>query len=158
MPSNWRSSGASTCMYSGPDTSVPTSHHRVVTAVSSFPVEISKRTGIPNQPDISPLLATLSRSITGAGDMLSGRLGPGGEENGAVKRMVLASGDGMRLEAAVHRHAGAAAGAVVLAHGITVDMDEGGMFVSLADRLSEAGFGVLRFSFRGHGGSAGTQT
>ena len=31
------------------------------------------------------------------------------------------------------------------------------MFVRLAERLAAAGFDVVRFSFRGHGGSAGTQ-
>lgn len=36
-------------------------------------------------------------------------------------------------------------------------MDEGGMFVRLADRLAAEGFDVLRFSFRGHGHSGGTQ-
>ncbi|MCK2237411.1 alpha/beta fold hydrolase [Crossiella sp. S99.2] len=41
-------------------------------------------------------------------------------------------------------------------HGITVDMDEGGMFVRLADRLAAAGWTVLRVSFRGHGRSGGT--
>jgi alpha-beta hydrolase superfamily lysophospholipase len=48
-------------------------------------------------------------------------------------------------------------GAVVLVHGITADRDEGGMFARLAERLAGAGFGVLRFSFRGHGASGGTQ-
>jgi alpha-beta hydrolase superfamily lysophospholipase len=48
-------------------------------------------------------------------------------------------------------------GTVILAHGITVDMDEGGMFVRLAERLAAEGFGVLRFSYRGHGKSGGTQ-
>jgi uncharacterized protein len=74
-----------------------------------------------------------------------------------VKRLELASGDGLRLDAAVHRPSGASAGTVVLAHGITVDMDEGGMFIRLADQLAEAGFTALRFTFRGHGDSAGTQ-
>jgi alpha/beta superfamily hydrolase len=36
-------------------------------------------------------------------------------------------------------------------------MDEGGMFVRLADRLAAKGFDLLRFSFRGHGHSGGTQ-
>ena len=35
-------------------------------------------------------------------------------------------------------------------------MDEGGMFVRLADRLAAEGFTVLRFSFRGRGKSAGS--
>lgn len=48
-------------------------------------------------------------------------------------------------------------GTIVQAHGITADMDEGGMFVRLADRLASAGFDVVRFSFRGHGQSGGSQ-
>lgn len=69
----------------------------------------------------------------------------------------LVSIDGIRLEAAVHPAQGVAHGTVVQVHGITADMDEGGMFVRLADRLAGAGFAVARFSFRGHGGSGGTQ-
>ncbi|MFE9575321.1 alpha/beta hydrolase family protein [Nocardia sp. NPDC006044] len=69
------------------------------------------------------------------------------------------SDDGIRLDAAVHpAQSGASRGVVLLVHGITVDMDEGGgMFVRLAERLSAAGFEVVRFSFRGHGASGGTQ-
>jgi alpha-beta hydrolase superfamily lysophospholipase len=74
-----------------------------------------------------------------------------------VESQDLVSVDGMRLDAVLHPAGGAVGlGAVVLAHGITVDMDEGGMFVRLADRLAGAGFAVLRFSFRGHGRSGGT--
>ncbi len=71
----------------------------------------------------------------------------------------LVSADGVALQAVVHEYVGARAlGAVVMSHGITVDMDEGGgMFVRLAARLSAAGFDVLRFSYRGHGRSGGTQ-
>jgi alpha-beta hydrolase superfamily lysophospholipase len=70
-----------------------------------------------------------------------------------------ASLDGVMLEGAYHRsRVGDARGAIVQAHGITADMDEGGMFVQLAARLAAAGFDVLRFSFRGHGRSGGTQT
>jgi alpha-beta hydrolase superfamily lysophospholipase len=36
-------------------------------------------------------------------------------------------------------------------------MDEGGMFGRLADALAAAGLTALRFSFRGHGRSGGTQ-
>ncbi len=43
------------------------------------------------------------------------------------------------------------AGAVVLAHGFTADMDEAGMFGRLGAALAEAGLTALRFSFRGHG-------
>ncbi|QUH01979.1 alpha/beta fold hydrolase [Saccharopolyspora erythraea] len=45
--------------------------------------------------------------------------------------------------------------AVMLAHGITADLAEQGLFPDLADRLAAAGFSVLRFSFRGHGRSEG---
>ncbi|MGH3813246.1 MAG: alpha/beta hydrolase [Pseudonocardiaceae bacterium] len=48
-------------------------------------------------------------------------------------------------------------GAVVQAHGINADIDEVGMFRRLADGLTDEGFGVLRFSFRGHGRSDGQQ-
>ncbi|MGW4069199.1 alpha/beta hydrolase [Nocardia grenadensis] len=66
--------------------------------------------------------------------------------------------DGVRLDAAVHMASVPAKGVVLLVHGITVDMDEGGgMFVRLAERLTAVGFDVVRFSFRGHGNSGGTQ-
>lgn len=76
-----------------------------------------------------------------------------------VQRIELTSVDGVRLEAVVDRTAVTPAlGSVLLVHGITVDLDEGGqMFVRLAQRLTSAGFDVLRFSFRGHGASGGTQ-
>ncbi len=64
--------------------------------------------------------------------------------------------DGVELEAVVHPPVGGAqAGAVIQVHGVTVDMDEGGMFVRLAEQLAGVGFTVLRFSFRGHGRSGG---
>lgn len=70
----------------------------------------------------------------------------------------LVSIDGVPLEAVVHSPQGQPdRGLVIQAHGINVDMDEGGMFVRLADRLAEAGFTVLRFSFRGHGNSGGAR-
>jgi alpha-beta hydrolase superfamily lysophospholipase len=66
--------------------------------------------------------------------------------------------DGVVLDAVLHLPAGGhPRGAVVQAHGINADMDEGGMFGRLADGLAGEGFGVLRFSFRGHGRSDGTQ-
>lgn len=71
--------------------------------------------------------------------------------------MEITSLDGVKLDADVRRRvAGPALGTVVAAHGITVDMDEGGMFVRLADRLASAGFNVVRFTFRGHGRSGGS--
>jgi uncharacterized protein len=46
--------------------------------------------------------------------------------------------------------------AIILAHGITVDKDESGIFVTLAEALVKEGFAVFRFDFRGHGESEGT--
>ncbi|MGF6884937.1 alpha-beta hydrolase superfamily lysophospholipase [Nocardia sp. GAS34] len=76
-----------------------------------------------------------------------------------MQQVEVISIDGIRLEAAVDTAAGPVRrGVVVLVHGITVDMNEGGgMFVRLAGQLAVAGFDVVRFSFRGHGGSGGTQ-
>jgi alpha-beta hydrolase superfamily lysophospholipase len=75
-----------------------------------------------------------------------------------MEQLELVSIDGVRLDAAIHTALGEQArGTVIQAHGIGVDMDEGGTFVRLADRLATAGFTVLRFSFRGHGRSGGTQ-
>jgi hypothetical protein len=48
-------------------------------------------------------------------------------------------------------------GSVLLVHGFSVDMHEGGAFDRLAGRLGAAGVAVARVSFRGHGGSGGTQ-
>ena len=45
--------------------------------------------------------------------------------------------------------------AIVLAHGITSDKDEDGVFVKLASQLQQNDFVVLRFDFRGHGESSG---
>lgn len=75
-----------------------------------------------------------------------------------MQHLQLTSVDGVELDAAVHPAAATPVrGAVLIVHGVTVDMDEGGgMFVRLADQLSGAGFDVARFSFRGHGASGGT--
>lgn len=79
-------------------------------------------------------------------------------ERGAMIKLELVSIDGIRLEAAVHPPEGKkSVGTAIQAHGITADMDEGGMFVRLAEQLSDAGFTVLRFSFRGHGRSGSAQ-
>lgn len=45
--------------------------------------------------------------------------------------------------------------AVILAHGITVDKDEGGIFIKIEKKLNDLGFTTLRFDFRGHGKSSG---
>lgn len=75
-----------------------------------------------------------------------------------MQQVELTSIDGVRLEAAVHPATGKGRrGSVIQVHGINANMTEGGMFVRLADRLADSDFNVLRFSFRGHGGSGGTQ-
>lgn len=67
--------------------------------------------------------------------------------------------DGVRICAALRDAGPDAKASVVLAHGITVDKDESAdaqgipAFVELSDALAEAGYNVLRFDFRGHGGS-----
>jgi alpha-beta hydrolase superfamily lysophospholipase len=69
----------------------------------------------------------------------------------------LCAPDGVALHARVHEPDGSSPTATaVLVHGINTDLDEGGMYVRLADRLADGGVGVLRFSFRGHGRSGGT--
>lgn len=44
---------------------------------------------------------------------------------------------------------------VILTHGISVDKDEEGAFISFSKRLSENGYASFRFDFRGHGESEG---
>lgn len=60
--------------------------------------------------------------------------------------------DGLRLDAVWHE---GGERAVVLAHGITADLDESGLYEPLAAALVSRGLSVLRFSFRGHGKSDG---
>jgi uncharacterized protein len=74
-----------------------------------------------------------------------------------VERVELRTPDGVTLDAALHRPASGAVGRVLQVHGITADLDEGGMFERLANQLASRGFDVLRFSFRGHGRSSGEQ-
>jgi pimeloyl-ACP methyl ester carboxylesterase len=47
---------------------------------------------------------------------------------------------------------------IILAHGITVDKDEDGVFIKLANTLQQNGYAVFRFDFRGHGESSGRST
>ncbi len=44
---------------------------------------------------------------------------------------------------------------IILCHGLTVTKDEDGIFTELAEKLSNDGFAVFRFDFRGHGESEG---
>ncbi len=68
------------------------------------------------------------------------------------KRVALTSADGFRLDADWHEGGDRV---VVMAHGLTVDSTENGLFEPLADALLASGLSVLRFSFRGHGRSGG---
>jgi len=75
-----------------------------------------------------------------------------------MRAAVIESIDGIHLDAIIHpTKTRISLGTVIQAHGITADMDEGGMFVRLAENLARSGFNVIRFSFRGHGKSGGTQ-
>lgn len=59
--------------------------------------------------------------------------------------LAVVAADGVRLEQALHgSKSDSSLGVVVQVHGINADMDEGGMYVRLADRLAEAGFGGHR--------------
>ena len=72
-----------------------------------------------------------------------------------MKRITFKSKDGTKLVGVWHLPKSKTNKAVVLAHGITVNKDESGVFVQLADQLVENGFAVFRFDFRGHGKSGG---
>ncbi|MCX7919268.1 MAG: alpha/beta hydrolase [bacterium] len=71
--------------------------------------------------------------------------------------ITIKSTDGIMLEAAIHRvQQDTPRGCIILAHGITASMDEG-ILLHLAEKLTKTRFTVLRFSYRGHGKSGGTQ-
>ncbi|MBI2622014.1 alpha/beta fold hydrolase [Candidatus Microgenomates bacterium] len=65
------------------------------------------------------------------------------------------TGDGVRLVGVWELPKKPTQKAIVLAHGISVDKDEDGIFTELAKLLKESGFAVFRFDFRGHGESEG---
>src|SRR5699024_8991351 len=81
---------------------------------------------------------------------------PTTEEFQLMRSLDVVSADGVSLDTALHPAKTEPIGTVIQAHGITVDKDEGGMFVRLAETLSCRGFNVIRFSYRGHGKSGGT--
>lgn len=77
-----------------------------------------------------------------------------------LRRVRVVAPDGVELDAAVQRLAPDAPaagprGTVLLVHGISADLDEGGAFVRLTRRLAQEGLTAVRFSFRGHGSSGG---
>ena len=66
--------------------------------------------------------------------------------------------DGVSLDAVVEKPlSDLYRGVVVLAHGISADLEEDGRFGPLAHELAGQGFASVRFSFRGHGRSDGEQ-
>ena len=72
-----------------------------------------------------------------------------------MKKIVFTSKDDTRLVGLWHLPEKTSFQAIILAHGITVDKDESGIFGDLAEALKEKGFAVFRFDFRGHGESGG---
>jgi uncharacterized protein len=69
------------------------------------------------------------------------------------KQINIKTEDGVELDAIAVTPPQPDAAWVILAHGITVDREEDGMFERLAEALLGAGLGSVRFSFRGHGRS-----
>lgn len=63
--------------------------------------------------------------------------------------------DGTRLKGIWHIPTNTTTKAVILAHGITANKDESGIFKDLAEKLKENDVSVFRFDFRGHGESEG---
>lgn len=72
-----------------------------------------------------------------------------------MKKITFPSLDGTLLCGIWHLPANNTQKAIILAHGITADKDESGVFVELAELLKNNGFAVLRFDFRGSGESGG---
>lgn len=72
-----------------------------------------------------------------------------------VNKIFFKSKDGVRIVGVWNEPLKKTKKAIILAHGITVNKDEDGIFVSLVNQLQSYGFAVLRFDFRGHGESEG---
>ena len=70
-----------------------------------------------------------------------------------IKKVQYDTKDGIKIVGAINIPKEPHRGGLILCHGITVDKDENGKFINLANRLCNSGFGVLRFDFRGHGES-----
>lgn len=73
------------------------------------------------------------------------------------KKIAFISKDGTKLVGIWQLPKETSSKAVILAHGITVDKEEEGMFTVLAGKLAEVGIASFRFDFRGHGESGGKQ-
>lgn len=71
------------------------------------------------------------------------------------QKVFFKANDGVKLCGIWHLPEKPTARTVILAHGLTVDKDEEGIFLELAELLKKNGFAVFRFDFRGHGESDG---
>jgi len=72
-----------------------------------------------------------------------------------MNKITFTSKDGLSLSGIWHVPTNKSSKAIILAHGITVDKDEYGIFIKLANALQQNGYAVFRFDFRGHGESEG---
>lgn len=72
-----------------------------------------------------------------------------------MKKIFFNSVDGTKLCGVWHYPEIKTDKVIILAHGITVDKDELGIFIQLANTLCDNGFVVFRFDFRGSGESDG---
>lgn len=75
--------------------------------------------------------------------------------NKVYDKVFFYSKDGLRLVGIWNIPKSNTLKAIILVHGITVDKDEDGIFIELAELLKENGYAVFRFDFRGHGESEG---
>jgi len=71
------------------------------------------------------------------------------------KKIYFTNTDGLKLCGILTKPQEKTQKCIILCHGITVTKDEGGIFTELAKRLTDNGFTVFRFDFRGHGESEG---
>jgi alpha/beta superfamily hydrolase len=67
--------------------------------------------------------------------------------------MKIKTQDGFLLDAVFNKKDGSSG--IILAHGMTVDKDDEGIFVRAEKKLNQVGFSTLRFDFRAHGDSQG---
>lgn len=70
-------------------------------------------------------------------------------------KITFQSKDGTKLADIWHLTEKSSEKAIILAHGITGDKNEQGIFIELAESLKDHDYAVFRFDFRGHGESEG---
>jgi len=68
---------------------------------------------------------------------------------------VICAADGTEIRGTLNDISGNSGAGVVIAHGLTVDRNEDGVFAHLSRELASAGLSSFRFDFRGHGKSGG---